>query len=457
MSADKPVRIAVVGHTNTGKTSLLRTLAHDTDFGEVSDRPGTTRDVRGVVLNDEHGEPVVEMYDTPGLEDAVGLMAFIKQNFVGQPDPAAEIEAFVSSDHGGGRYEQEAKVLRQMLRSDAAVYVIDVREPMLTKHREELRLLAACGRPVMPLLNFVASVEANAVSWREQLSRVALHVVAEFDTVVFDSRAERVVFEKLGSLLEARRANFAKLISAREKQRSDQIEVACRAIAELIVNTAGVRVQYEETKPVEPAVQRLREIVRTAEQRCVNALLENFRFDLTTHDPPELPLEHGKWTLDVFDPETLRTYGIRIASNAAKGAAAGMAVDLVTGMVSLGAATAIGAGLGALWDLGERVLMPILKGQEEFKELALEEGTLAVLAARQVLLLRALLRRGHATQASLKTSKTAGWPSVEIRKAASRCRSHPEWSALNELANTALPAEAVNPLMRALRQISEPD
>ena len=35
--ADSLIRIAVVGHTNTGKTSLLRTLTRDTRFGEVAD------------------------------------------------------------------------------------------------------------------------------------------------------------------------------------------------------------------------------------------------------------------------------------------------------------------------------------------------------------------------------------------------------------------------------------
>ena len=457
MKSDAPVRIAVVGHTNTGKTSLLRTLTHDTAFGEVSDKPGTTRDVRGVVLNDAQGEPVIELYDTPGLEDAVGLTAFVKQHFVGQPDPVAEIEAFVAGDHGGGRYEQEAKVLRQLLRSDAAIYVIDVREPMLPKHREELRVLAACGRPLMPLLNFVSSPEANTPSWKEQLSRVALHVVAEFDTVVFDQHAERLVFEKLGTLLEAKRGNFSKLVVVKEKQRSDLIAAACRAIAEFLVNAAGVRVQYQVKQPVEPSARRLREIVRVAEQQCVDSLLETFRFDLGTYDPPELPLEHGKWKIDPFDPETARTFGIRIASNAAKGAAAGLAIDIMTGMVSLGAGAAIGAGLGAAWDVGKNVVRPWFNRRRGYKELALEESTLAVLAARQVVLMRALLRRGHATQDPLKAGKAGGWPSTEIRKATLRCRSHPDWSALNESASDRLPSAAVDPLASELRLVLESD
>ena len=71
-SASKVADVAVVGHTNTGKTSLLRTLARDARFGEVDDRPGTTREVRSIDLLAEEG-PVLQLFDTPGLEDAVAL------------------------------------------------------------------------------------------------------------------------------------------------------------------------------------------------------------------------------------------------------------------------------------------------------------------------------------------------------------------------------------------------
>ena len=67
------LKLAVVGHTNTGKTSLLRTLTRDVDFGDVSARPATTRHVEGTsILLD--GRKVMELYDTPGLEDSIGLL-----------------------------------------------------------------------------------------------------------------------------------------------------------------------------------------------------------------------------------------------------------------------------------------------------------------------------------------------------------------------------------------------
>ena len=64
--------LAVVGHTNAGKTSLLRTLTRRRDFGEVS-QLGTTRHVEAVELATDDGVRL-RFLDTPGLEDPIGLL-----------------------------------------------------------------------------------------------------------------------------------------------------------------------------------------------------------------------------------------------------------------------------------------------------------------------------------------------------------------------------------------------
>ncbi|MDA3136200.1 GTP-binding protein [Pseudomonas syringae] len=74
----RAIRLAVVGHTNVGKTSLLRTLTGDVSFGEVSHRPSTTRHVEGARLSVD-GEALVELYDTPGLEDAIALLDYLER------------------------------------------------------------------------------------------------------------------------------------------------------------------------------------------------------------------------------------------------------------------------------------------------------------------------------------------------------------------------------------------
>lgn len=83
----EPIRIAVVGHTNAGKTSLLRTLTRQVDFGEVSDRPGTTRHAEAIDLK-VNGVPAVRFTDTPGLEDSVALLEFLSR-LPGSPAPTA--------------------------------------------------------------------------------------------------------------------------------------------------------------------------------------------------------------------------------------------------------------------------------------------------------------------------------------------------------------------------------
>ena len=46
-----PLKTAVVGHTNTGKTSLLRTLLRDSQFGDVQNAAATTRHVETASIN----------------------------------------------------------------------------------------------------------------------------------------------------------------------------------------------------------------------------------------------------------------------------------------------------------------------------------------------------------------------------------------------------------------------
>ncbi|MCI4102167.1 GTPase domain-containing protein, partial [Klebsiella pneumoniae] len=73
----QPLSLAVVGHTNTGKTSLLRTLLRDSGFGEVKNAPSTTRHVEEAAISDG-ADTLVFLYDTPGLEDAGGVLEWLE-------------------------------------------------------------------------------------------------------------------------------------------------------------------------------------------------------------------------------------------------------------------------------------------------------------------------------------------------------------------------------------------
>lgn len=431
----QPLKLAVVGHTNVGKTSLLRTLTRDTGFGEVSHRPSTTRHVEGARLSVD-GEPLLELYDTPGLEDAIALLDYLER--LERPgerlDGPARLARFLDSSEARQRFEQEAKVLRQLLASDAGLYVIDAREPVLAKYRDELAVLAGCGKPLLPVLNFVARQDTRENEWREALARQGLHALVRFDSVAPPLDGERRLYESLALLLERSRPQLERLIADHEAQARARQEAGARLIAELLIDAAACR-RSVASQPVleQGAIRELREAIRQREQRCVEALLRLYAFRPQDAQAGDLPLLDGRWGDDLFNPETLKQLGVKVGGGMAAGAAAGAGVDLLVGGITLGAAALLGAlaggGLQTARNYGGRLLGK-LKGQ---RELSVDDNVLRLLALRQRQLLAALASRGHAAQQAirLENPQDGTWRNGKLPEALHKARAHPEWSSLN--------------------------
>lgn len=431
----KALKLAVVGHTNVGKTSLLRTLTRDIGFGEVSHRPSTTRHVEGARLSVD-GEALLELYDTPGLEDAIALLDYLDQ--LDRPgerlDGPARLVRFMEGSEARQRFEQEAKVLRQLQASDAGLYVIDAREPVLAKYRDELNVLAMCGRPLLPVLNFVASANHREDDWREALARLGLHALVRFDSVAPPLDGERRLYESLALMHEKSRPQLQRLIDDHEAQRVARHRSAKRLIAELLIDCAACRRSVANQSELEKsAIGELRNEVRQREQRCVEALLRLYAFRREDARADDLPLLDGRWGDDLFNPETIKQLGIRLGGGAAAGAAAGAGVDLLVGGLTLGTAALAGALLGGgaqtLRNYGAR-LKGKLQGQ---RELTVDDAVLRLLALRQQHLLRALDLRGHAAVEAVRLDalQESQWREGKLPGALRVARARPEWSLLN--------------------------
>lgn len=426
------LNVAVVGHTNTGKTSLIRTMLRSTEFGVIEDAAGTTRHVEQAAISADN-EPVLNLYDTPGLEDSRALSAHIKKLSAKSKSLSTLqiLEQFVAQVTVNDQLEQEAKVIRQVLRSDILLYIIDVREPFLEKYRLELEILSQAGKPVIPVFNFIAEHDHALAKWREHLAAFHMHATLEFDTVAFSFEAEKRLYQKMQTLVESHYDRLQKLIDYRARLWNQLCLSGAKRVAELIVNVAC----YRESKGMQSNLiaqslveDRLHDFVRKAEQNCLHDLLVIFNFSEKDVAIQKIPVSNGQWQLDIFAPGILKAYGLDVGSAAAKGAAAGAGIDLVVGGMSLGAASALGALAGAGWSTFKRYGDEIKATVKGAKWQCADETTLQILYLRQKHLLKKLMHRGHAAQDTVHVDKAdseklpGNWS-----KLVSALRQNPAW------------------------------
>jgi len=137
--------VVIVGRPNVGKSSLLNCLAKKR-IAIVDPTAGVTRDRISALL--EHEGRVFELWDTGGI---------------GTPDDLAA--------------EVERQIETALLRADAVLFVVDVKQGLLPLDQEIAARLRRIGRPVILVVNKVEHARHEATA------------AAEFDRLGFAARA----------------------------------------------------------------------------------------------------------------------------------------------------------------------------------------------------------------------------------------------------------------------------
>jgi hypothetical protein len=428
--------VAVVGHANAGKTSLMRTLLRDSEFGEVADQAGTTRHVEGGALLIDESKRLV-LFDTPGLEDSIALLSILSDYFPKKNvDGIERLNFFLAHLNDYPGLQQEAKVLRALLNNDLIFYVIDLREPILGKYHDELRILSYAAKPIIPVLNFTQQGQENSQRWKDQLARLNFHAYVSFDNVHFKFSDELKIYKKMQTLLANKDAFLDELIKLREQQWLETFNSAKKLVANLIIEAGSVRYQADDSEyAITAKTKLLQQAVRKTESRCVQHLLQLYQFRRDDLQNNELPVRQGKWELDLFSNDNLQEFGIKLGGHIAKGAGVGVAIDVAVGGITLGVAALSGGIVGALWSVKQRYYNEIEAKIKGKRYLCVDDATLQVLWLRQLSLLTTLQQRGHASLNKIELQSTTqlsvnnlpkNWNSY-LRK----LRAHPQWSSLN--------------------------
>lgn len=428
----KTLTLSIIGHTNVGKTSLMRTLLRDTQFGEVKNESATTRHVAAVDIIGNDGKPRLTLHDTPGLEDATGVMDFIQSHTDGRSDGVERLQAFLlavqeSDPRLGEDFSQEAKVIHSLIEANIAIYVIDAREPVLSKYKDELAILASSGTPILPVFNFIKDNEANMMAWREMLSRRALHVANAFDTVAFDFEGEMALWQNLATL-SIHHESLNTLQQERRDTWQDMAEEGSFIIADFLVNVASFSKKIDEDEDPAPTLSMMQTAVRQSEDIMQNKLLHLYQFYNAVIDEQDINIQGQEQ--DIFDSELLTRYGIRTAGGSVTGMIVGAGIDVATLGASLGLGTALGGVIGGLLPNTGAIRDKAMGIQT----LTIDASTLTLLAVRAQNLHHALRHRGHASLHAITTDapmNTLPWQADKLPSPLKKARAHPHYSSLD--------------------------
>ncbi len=411
----EPLSIAVVGHTNHGKTSLVRTLTWTRDFGEVADRRAVTRRVEWIDIADEDDAPLLRLYDTPGLENSIELRDAIEATRQATRDEGRElIERFLASS-AVTRFPQPTKALRQMLECDVLLNVVDARQRTLAKYRDELEILRWANPRIVNVLNFTAHANARTEEWRDLLMRGGFGYVASFDVVALRPADERHLLDTIARLVAQTTGEQA--IKRFSQLRVDQWEHftkrALVEIAEMMIDVASHTVLIPRDSGdsgVDRVTAEMMAAICAREQEAYQRILSVRGMDDDDQRRVDLDLPREGWRSDPFDRSQLLVLAKVGGGGAAAGAMAGAVFDVAAAGLTFGIGTATGAVIGGLAGAARTHGRALRNRINAVREVAVSPLVVLHLAQRQVQLVDRLLHRGHAAQQPLVINDEDGQP-----------------------------------------------
>jgi hypothetical protein len=363
------IQLALVSHTNNGKTTLARTLV-GIDVGEVRDAAHVTVFAESHVLQTSTAGDRLLLWDTPGFGDSVRLLRRLAMS--GNPIGWFLREVF-------DRYRDRPFWLsQQALRAardaaDVVLYLVNSSEdPRDAGYlAPEMKILEWLGKPVVVLLNQLGpprpddQEQAEQRRWKDYLGQFGI----VRDVLALDAFArcwvhEDVFYERIGKLIpDAKRPAYEGLLAAwqgdnlkrfRESLRlsAQQIAGAARDSQEIETEGKGgllksalkaVGLGKDGQRRQDAAMASLVERLNRRIADTTAALLRLHRLD---------PGEAGRINARVREHFAVRAPVDKTQAGllgaVVSGAATGLSADLMAGGLTLGGGALLGAIVGAL-------------------------------------------------------------------------------------------------------------
>jgi len=368
---DKPatIQLALISHTNNGKTTLARTLI-GMDVGEVRDAAHVTTFAESHTLLETTQGDTLQLWDTPGFGDSVRLLKRLGQ----AGNPIGWFLREVVDRHRDRPFWLSQQALRAARDSaDVVLYLVNSAEsPEDAGYLPaEMQILAWLGKPVLVLLNQmgpprpVVQEQAEQNRWREYLRQYpAVRDVLALDAFARCWVHERVFYEAVGKQLGASvQASYARLLTVWESNNTQRYEQATQLLAAQLAMAVHDHEAIEaEARNMLKSALKVVGIGKNDEQRRQDRAMAAL---VTRLNQQTLEMTRALLLLHKLDPAEAITINARVRDNFAvrapidqaqagllgamiSGAATGLSADLLTGGLSLGGGALLGGVVGAL-------------------------------------------------------------------------------------------------------------
>ena len=424
------IALSLISHTNTGKTTLARTLL-GRDVGSVRDAQHVTQEATCYPLLSTVAGDALVLWDTPGFGDSARLARRLGQ----QSNPVGWFLSQVWD-----RFQDRAFFLAQQVvrnvrdQADVVLYLVNAAEsPGDAGYlSSELDILEWIGKPVVVLLNQTGrprprdQEQAEEASWRSSLGpRPFVRAVATLDAFARCWVQEIALLDIIGDVLpDTRRESLRRLAEQWRTRRLTQFNQAMAALAAPIAAAACDREALPEagggamraigrslglvTDDVDSARRRASAAMAARLDQAINAstdrLIALYELDgrakgdvmarLAAGVALDAPINEGKAAM---------------MGGVVSGALSGLAADLAAGGLTFGAGMLTGAVLGALGGAGIARGMNLARGKSG-PTLRWEDTLLTGLIGSALLRYLAVAHYGRGRGDWSETEYPAFWP-----------------------------------------------
>jgi len=347
MSDSVPLRFAIVGHPNEGKSSVVSTLAED-DTVPVSPFPGETRTchVYPVIID---GRIIVEFIDTPGFQNPRHTLAWLEGH--AESDESA-VRAFREAHLALPAYQHECQLLQPIVAGAGVIYVVDGSRPMRRDDLAEMEILRRTGRPRMAVINSKEYGEEYLDEWKTAF-RKHFNSVRVFNAHHANYAERMALLETLRSIDQDWQPAMEQVIRAFREDWERRIADTADLIGELLKTSTNHVVLADcgeegDKESEERLKERFQKELREMERRFHQRIRRLFKHNIFHYEPPaESALQQN-----LFSERVWKVLGLDrkqlIWAAALAGGTGGAGLDVLFHGISAGVFTASGALLGGL-------------------------------------------------------------------------------------------------------------